>query len=132
MAYKSQYQVAVVSTPPATSGREQSAVTFSNNTTSTILPCNGTTPVGMLLPASVIAGNISFNVSKDGTNFYTLTNFDGTAFSVAAAGSAAQWIPLNPAQFCGAIFIQLISSVTQTGSPTIDFSLAPIFQGIHN
>lgn len=131
MATKKQYVVAQINTAPATSGDDQTSVTFSNNTESTILNCAATPPVGIILPSAVLAGNLSFSVSKDGEDFYTLTNFDGTAFSVAAAGGAKQWIPLQPSQFCGVLYLKVISSVTQTASPTVDFMLAPIFQGIH-
>ena len=132
MAHKFQYQVAVVNTPLATIGTDQTAVTFSSNTTSTTLICGGTTPSALIIPSSFLAGTIAFNVSRDGVNFYTLTNFDGSAFTVAAAGGATQWIPLQPSQFCGVLFMQLVSSVSQTGSPTVDVSLIPIFSGIHN
>lgn len=131
MANKSQYGVALINTATATSGPNQSAVTFNNNTTSSILSSGGTSPVGLLLPSSFLAATVSFSVSKDGINFYTLTDFDGSSFTLPAAGGTTQWIPLQPAMFCGVLFVKVVSSVTQSASPTVDFSLAPIFQGVH-
>lgn len=130
MAIKTQYQVALVNTPASTSGVNQSSMVFSNNTTSTALYTGGTTPVGLIIPTGFLACNLSFKVTKDNVNYFTLTNFDATAFTIAA-GNGPYWLPLQPVMFCGVVGIQLVSSVTQSGSPVVDCAMAPIFQGIH-
>lgn len=127
MSLKSQFQVAVVNE-------------ISNNTTvniaassesSTILNCGGTSPTGIILPANFTSCNLTFMVSKtpNGT-FVPLTNFDGSAFALAAA--ASEWIPLLPAMFNSVLYLQLSCSVSQTDAVVVDFALAPIYQGIHN
>ena len=127
MGIKSQYSVAVVNT---TDSDTQVSV-VANATTSSVLQCGGAAPTGIFLPSTFVACNITFNVCKtpSGT-FVPVTNFDGSAFTTA--GSASVFIPLLPAMFNSVLYIQLGFSVAQTTAEIIDFSLAPIFQGLHS
>lgn len=127
MAFKSQYEVAVVN-----SDGEQTSVTIAaGGTTSTILSCGGTAPTGILIPAGFTSATLSFSACKkpNGT-FLPITNFDGTAFGIAAV--ASEWIPLQPAMFNSITYLQVTSSVIQVSAVVLDFSLAPIYQGIHS
>ena len=128
MSLKSQFQVAVVNEiNPA-----NTAVTIaSGGTTSTVLACGGTAPTGIIFPNGWSSGTVSFNVCKtpNGT-FIPLTNFDGSSYSITAVANT--WVPLQPAQFNSILFLEIVSSVTQGSAMTVDFALAPIYQGIHN
>lgn len=127
MAQKSRYMVAVVDeiNPSSTS-----VTIASGGTNSTILECGGTSPTGIIFPSGWSTGNVSFKVCKTpGGSFVPLTNFDGSSFSITAAPST--WVPLQPAQFNSVLYVQVISSATQSSSVVVDFALAPIFQGIH-
>jgi hypothetical protein len=128
MALKSQYQVAVVNEDLVLNA---SSVTFAaSTTTSSILFCGGTSPGGVILPASWLAGNLSFNVGKFPTGLVPMVNVDGTPFAVVT-GAGAQWVPLQPVMFNGVIYIQAVSSVSQPAM-SVDFSLIPLFSGIKN
>lgn len=126
MANKTDYKVATVNNL----GQSQLIIP-AGATQSPVFDCGGTSPGGLLLPAAFTSCNISFSVGKYGPNgaFYTLTNFDGSAFAIAAA--ASEWIPLLPSMFCGVNFLQLNFSAAQTGGYTMELALIPIFQGIH-
>lgn len=128
MALKKQYQVAVVND----SNTSTTSVVFTG-TTSTILDCGGTSPTAILLPANWLASTITFKVGKFPTNMLSLSVFDSglASYSIPTANGAI-FIPLNPAMFNSVLFVQLISSVAQTNSPTVDFMLSPLYQGLHN
>ncbi len=127
MSLKSQFQVSVVNTTNSDSQINVAALA----TSSSILSCGGTSPVGLFLPSTFVSCNITFNVCKtpNGT-FLPMTNFDGSSFVVA--GTASVFIPLLPAMFNSVIYLQLGFSVAQTTAEIIDVALAPIYQGLHN
>lgn len=128
MALKSQYQVAVVNE----NNLANTAVTIAaSGTVSSVLNCGGTSPAAIIIPPGFTSANISFQVCKtpNGT-FLPLTNFDGSAFAIAAV--ASEVIPLQPAMFNSILFLQVVSSVTQSSAVVLDFNLVPIYQGIHS
>jgi len=128
MALKKQYQVAVVNDSNTTT----TSVVFTG-TTSSILDCGGTSPTGILLPANWLLSTLTFNVGKFSSSLVPLSVFDnGTVSYSIATPAGAVFIPLNPAMFNSVLFLQLVSSVNQTNSPTVDFMLSPVFQGVHN
>lgn len=124
MGQQQDYKVALVNTgvtgPTIAAGQ----------TTSSTFDCGGTAPVGLITPSGFTSASLSFNVSKSPSGpFVPLTNFDGTAFAIAAV--ASKWIPLQPAMFNGITYMQIISSVMQVSAVVIDLQLAPIYQGLH-
>lgn len=127
MATKDQYTVAVVN---EINLAKTSVTIAANGTDSTVLNCGAVCPTGVFLPASLVNCNLSFYVSKtpNGT-FYPVCNFDGSDFSIV--GLAGNFVPLSPAMFNSALYLQVISDTSQTAGAVIDFALCPIFQGIH-
>ena len=126
MGQKEDYKVAVVNT---TNSDSQFTVA-AGATVSSILECGGTAPAGLFLPSAFVSCNITIKVCKtpSGT-FVPLTNFDGSAFSIAANPST--FTPLLPAMFNSVLYMQLSFDQTQTTAEIIDTALIPIFQGIH-
>lgn len=128
MGTKAQYAVAVVNEQGVAN---TSVAIAASGTVSTIINCGGTAPTGILVPSGFTSATLSFAACKtpDGT-FLPITNFDGTAFGIAAV--ASKWIPLQPAMFNSITYLQVTASVTQVSAVVLDFALAPIFQGLHN
>lgn len=125
MATKAQFNVNVV----GESNSNTQVVIAAGQTLSTALSCGGTSPMGIFLPQNWTAGNVGFLVSKDGVNFYTLTNIDGTLY--VAASNTTQFLPLPPFLFSSVLFIKVSCSVAQATSATLDFALAPIYKGLN-
>lgn len=127
MATKDQYAVAVVNEE----NLSQTGVTIeSGEETSSIIYCRGTAPTGILLPSNFTSCNLNFLVSKTPAGpFYSFCNLDGSEFTLPA--EAGKWIPLNPTLFNSVLYMQVECDAPQDEDVTIDFSLAPIFQGIH-
>jgi hypothetical protein len=128
MSIKKQFKVAVVNEENIA----HTGVTYvASQTVSPVFNCEGVCPTQIFFPSNWTAGNISFLVSKlPNGPFVPLTNFDGSALSIAT--TASMCLPLNPALFNSVLFLQLVSSVAQTDAAVVDFGLAPIFQGVHN
>ena len=108
----------------------QSVIINSGQGISTILDLGGMQPRGILIPSSFTFCNIGFNVSMDGTNFYTLCNIDNTTLLIAIARQGG--LPLLPYIFDQWKYIQLVCSVNQSVQVTLPFVLMPLYQGIHN
>lgn len=126
MATKQQYAVAIVN--DETPGQAQVTIAAAG-TTSTALQCFGTAPVGIFFPANWTACNIGILVSKNGVDYYTLTDFAGVVF--VAATNPAQFLPLLPSITNSILNIKIVASVAQVTESIVDFALAPIYQGIH-
>lgn len=122
MAIKSQYQVAIVN---------ESVTIAAGQTTSSILYSAGTSPAGLFIPSNWTAGTLTFQASSspDG-NFSNICDFDGTVLSISA--NPTVFLPLIPSIFNSVVCIRLVSSIAQASDVTVNFSLTPIFQGIHN
>lgn len=126
MANKSQFNVNIVNETDI----ENTGVTIvSGQTVSSTLSCGGTAPMGIFFPQNWTACNVGLIVSKDGVNFYTAANFDGTVFS--AASDTAQFLPLLPSIFNSVLYIKISCSVAQASNVEVDFALAPIYKGIN-
>ena len=126
MGNKSDYKVAVVNT----TNSDSQVTVAASATTSSILNCGGTSPAGLWLPSTFVNCNITINVCKTpGGIFVPITNFDGSAFVIAA--TASSYVPLLPAMFNSIVYLQLGFSAAQTTAEIIDIGLIPIFQGIH-
>lgn len=125
MGIKSQYMTAVVNT----TNSDNQVTVSAGATVSSILTCGGTAPVGIFFPSNFTSCNVTINVSNtpDGT-FVPVTNFDGTALTIA--GAASQFTPLYPAMFNSVLYLQLGFSEAQN-SEIITVQLAPIYQGVH-
>ncbi len=121
------------SNPIVTSSDASTVITVAaTGTVSTILNCDGYSPVALYTPSNFIACNLTFQVQKailNKTGLYAQTDQTGTVVTVAAAPS--QRIPLDPSIFNSVLFLQLTCSVAQSsGAVNIDFDLAPIFSSI--
>ncbi len=127
MAGKYTYKVSTVTNPA-----ETQLVIPSSADASPIFDCGGTIPGGLILPSTFTSSTISFSVSKYGFagTFSTLTNFDGSAYSIA--GAASKWIPLIPSLFAGVNYFILNFGTTQSSGGDIDVVLLPLWQGVHS
>ena len=88
----------------------------------------GNTLTQVWLPAETFAaGNLTFNVSFDNTNFYPLKNPDGTAYTLTVGaltlGSAYY---IDPTVFAGTKYVQAVSTVSQANSTVINFTVKPV------
>lgn len=127
MANKSQFQIALINEVNA-----NTAVTFAAGASvSSIFNCAGVMVAGLYLPSNWTNCNITFKVSKtENGTFVPMSYFDGTAYTVAA--SASTNIPIIPALLHSKLFVQLSCSTPQVSACSVDFDLAPIYQGIHS
>lgn len=126
MATKAQYFKATVDDGT-------SSVDFiTNATVSSILDCRGTSPTGLHIGSQFTPCNVNFLVRKNAQDpFVELTNPDGTPYTVVVSNVPC-WIWLPPSIFNSINWVILTTSLAQDVANTVDFALAPIFQGLHN
>lgn len=87
---------------------------FSGTTTAAI-DLSTDTLVGLITPASMAGTALTFQASNaaDGT-FVEMRNDENVALSLTISSTAA-FYPLDPATFCGARYLKVVSSGTETG-----------------
>lgn len=78
--------------------------------------------VAIQMPTTWTTGNLTFQGSNDGTNFFDVYNMDGDEYTVVAA--ANRYIVLSPFEFQWARYVKIRSGttgtpVTQGGARTI-------------
>ena len=73
---------------------------------------DGSTVVGIVLPATWTTANLTFQASADDSTYNNVYDELGTEKTVVAA--ASRYIPLNPADFLGANSIKVRSGTSGT------------------
>ena len=73
---------------------------------------------GFILPAITTSTAITFKVSTDGTNFYTLYA-DGSAYSITIAGTGSEAITVSPSVFYPWEYIKVVVADAQSGDKTL-------------
>jgi hypothetical protein len=79
--------------------------------------------VGIIMPATWTAADLTFQASLDGSTWYELVTTAGTAVSITAP-AAATWIAINPGDFVGVPWLKVRSGtlaavVAQGGARSI-------------
>lgn len=102
------------------------AVTIpAGQTTSNSIDCGGTTLTGLFFDAAYTTGNISYQVSEDGSNFLPYYDQDGSVIATIVHGpSTASRVP--PTLFPGMRWLKLVSTATQTNATVITLALRPV------
>lgn len=114
-----------------------------NNALTAVSPfdCKGVPPFGFLTPSTWLASTVTFKVlpplgAVNVTNsslapIYDRTN-TGVVYAVVTQAGLGYY-PLDPTIFNSIRYINLISSISQTGGDAIiNLVLSPLWQGIHN
>lgn len=83
----------------------------------------GASIVGIVMPASWTAADLTFQGSLDGTTWYELVTTTGAAVTIASP-AAGTWIAINPGDFAGVPWLKVRSgtsgaAVNQGGARTI-------------
>jgi hypothetical protein len=95
----------------------ETATIAAAGTTSGIIDINDRTLVGMILP--VMTGtSVTFQVSADKTNFYTLHDSTKTAVSVTCDGTARAFY-LEPTKFVGWRWLKVVSGSAEASERSI-------------
>jgi len=74
---------------------------------------------GLLLPA-MTSTSITFEVSVDGSNYYTLHDSDKTALTVTCDGTARAFY-LEPVKFAGFRFVRAVAASNEAAQRTLTF-----------
>lgn len=120
---------------------QQTDLIFSTSgTTSSTIDCVGTSPRGLIFPTNWVAGNVTFQVGRSSSigegHFEAALLFplylpDGTGiFTLATVANS--WLPLIPYYFDSVRYLRIVSSVAQTGAPTVKTLMMPLYQGVHS
>ena len=117
MATTSQFQSVVCS--------DLTVVIADSATVSSAADLNGTTLVGIDIPAGFDGTAMTFQVSSDGVTYYTYKKLaDGLAVT-AVVGANASYATV-PTDFAGYRFIKLVAGTAQTGAITITLKTIPV------
>jgi hypothetical protein len=94
-------------------------VTIANGaTTSGEVDLGQTSVVALLMPADFTGTAITFlSAEAAGGTFRTVTNADGTDYSVVVAGGVH--VALDPSALCGVRFLKLVSDAAEGGARTV-------------
>ena len=96
-----------------------------SSTVSNVVSTSGGTLSELCFSTAFTSATISFIVSPDGVNFYTLTDGStGLAFSLIAAPATA--VPASLLFTNGFRYYQLVSSVTQTNKNIVQGQFIPL------
>jgi len=87
------------------------AIAASANLSEAVL-VDGAAIVGIVMPATWTAANLTFQVSVDGTTYNNLYDQFGTEVNVPA--STSRYIQTNPADFEGFVYIKVRSGTSGT------------------
>lgn len=93
-------------------------------TESSAADLQGTSLVGMVIPAAFDGASMTFKVSSDGTTYQTFKNLAGTTATAVVAASNSYGIV--PADFAGWRFIKLVADTAQTGATVITLQTLPL------
>lgn len=100
-------------------------VIASGQTNSSTIATNGAPLVGIQMPAAFTGTAITFLVSQNGVLFQSLhTGLTATLLSYTVA--AGYYVAINPVDFYGVAFIQIVSNQVEGASRTFNCSLKGI------
>lgn len=107
------------------------SVIANNASLSGIVDLGGCSIVGMYVPASFGTTAITFLVSADGTNFFSLRTNSGSEYTVGCSATVASAVTINPMDFVGFRFMKVQSGtsavpVNVTGPLTIPIVCRPV------
>lgn len=90
------------------------AVTFTTATSglAAAVDLYGVRPVALQMPAAWTTGNITAQVSKDGTTYANLYDRSGTEYTITV--TASRYVILDPADFVSVRYIKLRSGTNGT------------------
>lgn len=101
------------------------ATILNTATESAAIDISGTTLVGFIIPAAFQGTTINFQVSIDGTTFFTLDDYQGNVVTITgiAAGNAINWQrgDLSPWQH-----LKLVAGSAQTSDIEIQCITEPV------
>lgn len=92
---------------------EKSAVISSGQSVSTTVFLGNGTLVGLIVPSSWTAANITIQASLNNTTFYDVHFDNGTEYQLSAA--ASRWITMLPHEVSGILYLRLRSGTS--GAP---------------
>ncbi len=95
----------------------QNATIANGETVSDAIALGGTTLCGLVMPASVTSTAMTFQGSRDGTNFAAIKKIDGNDLSIVVGSS--RYIPLDPVNFYGLTHVKLVGGSAESGAKTI-------------
>lgn len=93
-------------------------------TTSSVADLNGTSLVGILIPAGFNGTAITFQVSSDNETYYNYYNAAGTLVSVTVAASRA--VGFQATDFAGFRFLKVVAGTSQTGPSELILQTRPL------
>jgi hypothetical protein len=106
-------------------GGERSLSFSAAGTVSTALDVIGSTVFGFYFPPTFTGSNITFEVSVDGENFYTLKDgYSGNAIQITAV--AGDYSRVLPADFVGFSILRLVCASAQADANDVIVACGPL------
>ncbi|MCC7260703.1 MAG: hypothetical protein IT567_06690 [Alphaproteobacteria bacterium] len=96
----------------------------SGGTTSSAIDLYGTTLVGIFMPASWTAANLTLKASSDNSTFEDVYDSAGTQKTLTVA--ASRYVMLDPSHYAGIRHLKLVSSATQGADRVITLAVRPV------
>ena len=97
----------------------------SGATTSSEIDLSGTTICGIYIPSAFTGTGLTFSASTvSGGTFVSIRDGAGNAISKTIA--AGQYLRLDPTDFVGVRFLQIVSNATEAAARTLTLAARPI------
>lgn len=94
----------------------------SSGTTSSIINTGGMTLVGITLPATFTGTSLTFKSASNGITFQTVkSSTSGTSLTYTVAQGT--YVAIDPKDFYGVQYLELVSGSTETGARSFSVSL---------
>ncbi len=100
------------------------AVISSSGTTSSAVDLGGTSLCGIHMPSAFTGSSITFKAAASATDSYRTVTKNGISLSATVA--ADQYIVLDPTDFAGIRFLQVVSGASESASRTLTLSVRPV------
>lgn len=96
-----------------------------STTTSAVIPLNGFSLVGILLPAAFTGTALTFTVSVDGTNFFPLKSTTSGSTLTYTVGQG-NYYAIDPVAFYGVEFLKIVSGSSEAAARILTLALKGI------
>ncbi len=101
------------------------AVTIANAATqSSVHDLEGDTLVGFYTPAALTGTTITFEATRDGSNFFPVRNASG---QISYTVTTSQYYAVNPSDFAGVRQVRLVSGSAEGAARTITLACRTIY-----